>query len=93
MTDLHACLPSRPATPGCTCRHTLHDEGRILLVHGLLHLLGFDHEAGAEEAAAMERAERLILGRLGWQARPGAGLRGMWIGDVPGHRCSLAWSC
>ena len=43
-------------------------------MHGLLHLLGFDHEAGAEEAAAMERAERHILGCLGWQARPGAGL-------------------
>lgn len=39
-------------------------------MHGLLHLLGYDHEAGAEEAAAMERAERVILGRLAWQAQP-----------------------
>jgi len=86
-------LPSWPATPACTCRHTLHDEARILLVHGLLHLLGFDHEAGAEEAAAMERAERLILSRLGWQARPRASLRGMFIGGVPGHLCCLTQSC
>ena len=38
-------------------------------MHGLLHLLGYDHEAGAEGAAAMERAERLILRRLGWRVR------------------------
>lgn len=34
-----------------------------LLVHGLLHLLGYDHEDDAE-AEAMESAERRILGRL-----------------------------
>jgi probable rRNA maturation factor len=26
--------------------HSLHDECRILLVHGVLHLLGYDHENG-----------------------------------------------
>jgi ssRNA-specific RNase YbeY (16S rRNA maturation enzyme) len=26
--------------------HSLHDECRILLVHGVLHLLGYDHEQG-----------------------------------------------
>ena len=26
--------------------HSLHDECRILLVHGILHLLGYDHENG-----------------------------------------------
>lgn len=26
--------------------HTLLDECRILLVHGVLHLYGFDHEEG-----------------------------------------------
>ena len=36
-----------------------------LLVHGVLHLAGHDHESGAE-AARMERAERRILGRLGY---------------------------
>jgi probable rRNA maturation factor len=35
-----------------------------LVVHGLLHLLGFDHEADAE-AERMERLERMILARLG----------------------------
>lgn len=35
-----------------------------LTVHGFLHLLGHDHEDGAD-AAAMEDLERLILRRLG----------------------------
>ena len=34
-----------------------------LIVHGLLHLLGYDHEA-AEEAEEMEALERRILARL-----------------------------
>jgi probable rRNA maturation factor len=39
--------------------HALH-----LVVHGTLHLLGYDHE-GAAEAAEMEGLERAILARLG----------------------------
>ena len=34
--------------------HTLRDEVRILLLHGVLHLAGFDHEADAGEMAARE---------------------------------------
>jgi probable rRNA maturation factor len=37
-----------------------------LLVHGLLHLQGYDHEKNAREAARMERRERAILSRLGF---------------------------
>ena len=36
-----------------------------MLVHGLLHLAGFDHESGAD-AARMEGRERRILARLGY---------------------------
>jgi probable rRNA maturation factor len=36
-----------------------------LVVHGLLHLQGYDHEADAD-AVAMERRERVILRRLGF---------------------------
>lgn len=36
-----------------------------LVVHGMLHLLGFDHERGEAEAEAMEAAERRALARLG----------------------------
>jgi probable rRNA maturation factor len=33
-------------------------ELRLLLVHGILHLLGHDHEDEAERAAMWERQER-----------------------------------
>ena len=35
-----------------------------LLVHGLLHLLGYDHEQGGARAAAMRRRERRLLTTL-----------------------------
>lgn len=37
-----------------------------LIVHGMLHLQGYDHEAGEEQAAAMEEREREILAGLGY---------------------------
>ncbi|MCZ8063704.1 rRNA maturation RNase YbeY [Silanimonas sp.] len=36
-----------------------------LVVHGVLHLLGMDHERSEAEADAMEARERTILARLG----------------------------
>jgi probable rRNA maturation factor len=36
-----------------------------LLVHGALHLLGYDHETGDEDAEAMEAVERHALAALG----------------------------
>jgi probable rRNA maturation factor len=43
---------------------TLLDHTRHLLVHGVLHLLGHDHEKD-DEAERMENLERTILARLG----------------------------
>jgi len=37
-----------------------------LLVHGLLHLQGMDHEASPAQAARMERRERRVLRGLGF---------------------------
>ena len=37
-----------------------------LIVHGMLHLLGFDHETSASEAERMEAREREILESLGF---------------------------
>jgi len=34
--------------------HSLRDEVRVLLLHGLLHLAGFDHERDSGEMAALE---------------------------------------
>jgi rRNA maturation RNase YbeY len=44
--------------------HPLEDELARLIVHGLAHLAGYDHEAGPEEARLMRRVERSIVRRL-----------------------------
>jgi len=41
--------------------HSLRDEVTRLLVHGVLHLLGYDHERGPRDAALMARKEQAIL--------------------------------
>lgn len=50
-------------------RHALLDEARVLLVHGVLHLLGYDHEEDEEEAAEMAAAEQHLLKALGWKGQ------------------------
>jgi probable rRNA maturation factor len=42
----------------------LEDHMAHLIIHGLLHLLGFNHEE-EEEAEIMEQLERVALGELG----------------------------
>jgi probable rRNA maturation factor len=37
-----------------------------LVVHGTLHLLGYDHETGEDDADAMEQVERAALAALGF---------------------------
>lgn len=43
---------------------TVADHTSHLIVHGMLHLLGYDHEEDGE-AEEMENEERMILARLG----------------------------
>ncbi len=45
------------------------DMANLLVVHGLMHLLGYDHEKG-EEANAMEKLEDAILASLSPKAIP-----------------------
>lgn len=45
-----------------TYHHSLRDEVRILLLHGLLHLSGLDHEIDDGEMAAREAELRFELG-------------------------------
>lgn len=40
------------------------DEVRVLLTHGVLHLLGFDHERSAAEARRMFTRQRALVRRL-----------------------------
>ena len=45
--------------------HAPERELRVLLVHGLLHLLGYDHEESVEDAAEMRAREVDLLRALG----------------------------
>eukprot|EP00216_Chloropicon_sp_CCMP2111_P005782 CAMPEP_0198239700 /NCGR_PEP_ID=MMETSP1446-20131203/5043_1 /TAXON_ID=1461542 ORGANISM="Unidentified sp, Strain CCMP2111" /NCGR_SAMPLE_ID=MMETSP1446 /ASSEMBLY_ACC=CAM_ASM_001112 /LENGTH=552 /DNA_ID=CAMNT_0043922335 /DNA_START=92 /DNA_END=1750 /DNA_ORIENTATION=+ len=51
--------------------HSLHDEIRVLMVHGLLHLLDYDHERSEEHARVMLEEEERILKKLNWTASEG----------------------
>ncbi len=44
--------------------HPLGREIEILLIHGLVHLLGYDHERSPSEARRMLRRERQFLKRI-----------------------------
>ena len=45
---------------------TLDAHYAHLIVHGILHLQGYDHEIGENEALLMENKERTILAQLGF---------------------------
>ncbi|MCM2323999.1 MAG: rRNA maturation RNase YbeY [Oligoflexia bacterium] len=60
LGDLVVCLPvlKRQARE---MGHSPAEELRVLLAHGVLHLLGLDHETGDSEAARMRRWESRLL--------------------------------
>lgn len=47
--------------------HSVADELVVLLVHGLCHLLAFDHEE-ADEAETMRSEERRVLAAIGFNS-------------------------
>lgn len=44
--------------------HSLKKEVAILLIHGILHLLGYEHERNDEEAKKMKEIEKKILSKI-----------------------------
>jgi probable rRNA maturation factor len=50
---------------------TLEEEMALLLVHGILHLLGYDHENNPSAADEMQTKEEEVLMHLGWKNKGG----------------------
>jgi len=59
-------------------------ELRLLLVHGMLHLVGYDHEANDEDAEAMEVREKEILADWDEFSQLETGVGGGCIGNSCG---------
>ena len=53
---------ARAAVQARELGHSLEDEIRVLILHGLLHLLGMDHERDRGRMARLERRLRQKLG-------------------------------
>jgi probable rRNA maturation factor len=63
LGDILISLP-RAALQAEAAGHPLADEVQLLVVHGVLHLLGYDH-AAADEKARMWTAQAAILQSIG----------------------------
>ena len=64
LGDIVVC-PAVAARQAPTHAGSLDDELALLIVHGILHILGFDH-AEADEEVAMRLRERELLQLLHW---------------------------
>ncbi|GJQ13748.1 hypothetical protein GpartN1_g5539.t1 [Galdieria partita] len=49
--------------------YSLRDEIRVLLVHGFLHLIGYDHEESEQRRKEMEELENKLLSSLQWKGK------------------------
>jgi len=63
--DLVVCLPV-VAAEALEQRKSLEAHFAHLIVHGMLHLQGYDHETGSDDADRMEAVEREIMETLGY---------------------------
>jgi probable rRNA maturation factor len=61
--DVVICMPVALAQAS-RFGNTADEEILRLLIHGILHLLGYDHETTDREAKRMKRKEHTIFGRL-----------------------------
>jgi rRNA maturation RNase YbeY len=63
LGDIVISLP-QAARQASRAGHPLECELAVLVTHGVLHLLGYDHERSARDARRMQRKERAILRTL-----------------------------
>lgn len=64
LGDLVICIPV-VLNEAIEQQKTAHDHFMHMLIHGTLHLLGYDHETSEEDAEEMETLEIEILAKLG----------------------------
>lgn len=64
LGDVVIALPTA-ARQAAFAGHSLDQEVVLLLIHGVLHLVGYDHERSPHEARRMRRKEQAILRSLG----------------------------
>ena len=70
LGELVVCLPVLQAQAR-ESGHSPSEELRVLLVHGVLHLLGLDHEKNRYQLIKQARLEGELLKALGSKARSG----------------------
>lgn len=63
LGDIVIAVPTA-ARQAAEAGHALGREIEVLLVHGLLHLLGYDHERSDDEEKRMKRRELQLLKRM-----------------------------
>ena len=63
LGDIVIAVPAA-ARQAAEAGHAVGREIEVLLVHGLLHLLGYDHERSGDEARRMKRRELQLLKRM-----------------------------
>ena len=64
LGDIVICAPL-VATEAIKQKKELQAHWAHMVIHGVLHLIGFDHQSGAD-AAAMEAREIALLAKLGF---------------------------
>lgn len=63
LGDVVISLP-QAARQAARAGHSLERELAVLVTHGVLHLLGYDHERSGREARRMLRREQAVLRRV-----------------------------
>ena len=70
LGDVVVC-PEVAAAQAAAAGHATADEVLLLVTHGILHLLGYDHAEPDEEREMFTLQRRLVLGFLARIGRPG----------------------
>lgn len=63
LGDIVVCIP-RALTQAEEYGLAFHEELLRLLIHGLLHLAGYDHEKGSYQRRKMEKKEKELIHAL-----------------------------